>query len=245
MKKIIALTLAFSTLFTSSAFADTINAQKNKVTIIANGEQVTADNFIVNGTTYVPLKAVSEELGMGVEYDSTTKTVTVDNDLAYLWAMRYTEKGALAVQTTYVFYALDSLYSIKNLSEDINFMENNFSLSTENDVVTTINNINKFQEELNLHHSDIIYNKDKLVELCNNNTDYAPLLEIYDQLDETATNIDTAIQMLKTYVQYQNLDDFDTYFFQYIQNSSDIDKLKTSINNQFTTIMDEYFEVNS
>lgn len=56
---------------------DKINVLKNDITVIVNGENVTADNFVYNDTTYLPLRAVSEALGQPVDYDETTNTAYI------------------------------------------------------------------------------------------------------------------------------------------------------------------------
>ena len=44
----------------------------------ANGKPV--DTFIYNGTTYVPLRAVSQSLGENVQWDGATQTVYIGDD---------------------------------------------------------------------------------------------------------------------------------------------------------------------
>lgn len=54
-----------------------INVSQNSVNIIINGEDIKTDNFIYNGVTYVPLRVISENLNQDVNYDNTTKTITI------------------------------------------------------------------------------------------------------------------------------------------------------------------------
>ena len=50
---------------------------KNDINVVVNGETVTADNFLYNDITYLPLRAVSEALGETVEYDETDNTAYI------------------------------------------------------------------------------------------------------------------------------------------------------------------------
>lgn len=73
-----ALTTAIST---SIVIADdvfkTIEVLPNTMTVVVNGNKVNADNFLYDGTTYLPIRAVSEALGKDVQYDDKTRTATI------------------------------------------------------------------------------------------------------------------------------------------------------------------------
>ena len=51
-----------------------IDVVRNDVQVVVNGVGVTADNFLYNDTTYLPLRAVGEALDLNVQYDEETKT---------------------------------------------------------------------------------------------------------------------------------------------------------------------------
>lgn len=88
-KRIITLALAMIFVF---ALASTVSAVANKITaeltyrdikIAMNGKTVASKDangksvepFIIDGTTYLPVRAVAEALGLDVEWDSKTSTV--------------------------------------------------------------------------------------------------------------------------------------------------------------------------
>lgn len=50
-----------------------------KLKLIVNGQAASADVQTIKGTTYVPLRAVSEMLGASVNYDSTAGTITINS----------------------------------------------------------------------------------------------------------------------------------------------------------------------
>ncbi len=56
---------------------DNISVLRNDITVVVNGETVTADNFLYNDTTYLPLRAVSTALGENVDYDEATNTAYI------------------------------------------------------------------------------------------------------------------------------------------------------------------------
>lgn len=54
-----------------------VESEKNNiVTVIVNGKKV-QDGLLIDGSTYVPVRAVAEALGAGVSWDGKTKTVTI------------------------------------------------------------------------------------------------------------------------------------------------------------------------
>lgn len=56
---------------------DNISVLRNDIKVVVNGNEVTADNFLYNNTTYIPLRAVSTLLGEHVEYDETNNTAYI------------------------------------------------------------------------------------------------------------------------------------------------------------------------
>ena len=70
-------------LFTSVAMAAslerTIEVVFNSVNLKVNGKIVEADNILYNGTTYVPLRAVTEMLDKEVSWDQATRTASIND----------------------------------------------------------------------------------------------------------------------------------------------------------------------
>lgn len=56
---------------------ESIDVLRNDITVVVNGDEVVADNFVYNDTTYLPLRAVSEALSQPVEYDEETNTAYI------------------------------------------------------------------------------------------------------------------------------------------------------------------------
>lgn len=61
-------------IFTAGVFA------ANGMTLIVNGVKSDAEIQVINGSSYVPLRAVAELLGAEVNYDATTRTITINSD---------------------------------------------------------------------------------------------------------------------------------------------------------------------
>lgn len=54
-----------------------IEAFFNRVKLIINGQPSASETLLYNGTTYVPLRTVTENLGAKVDYDAVTKTASI------------------------------------------------------------------------------------------------------------------------------------------------------------------------
>jgi hypothetical protein len=119
MKRLIKIGLSGMVLilvFSAGAYAATVAPK-----IIVNGNQVktTIQPKIIDGSVYVPIRAISEGLDANIQWDNKSKTVYVDSDpnfgmeqssiayvvnrnLAYRWIMAYDERdhqGVLDVVT--------------------------------------------------------------------------------------------------------------------------------------------------
>lgn len=57
--------------------SNSISVSKNTMSIYVNGIKVNADNFLYNGTTYIPIRAVADSLGATVNFNSSAKTANI------------------------------------------------------------------------------------------------------------------------------------------------------------------------
>lgn len=84
-KKFIVLGLLASAMFSCAVFASTgtqnISATYDNIKIVVDGRTVnaSAEPFIYNGVTYLPVRAVGEALGKEVSWDSSTNTIYLGN----------------------------------------------------------------------------------------------------------------------------------------------------------------------
>lgn len=76
---VLAFTLGSFTGVFSQGLAESIRVFRNYVTIFVNDEKVQVDNFLYNGTTYVPLRSISEILEKEVGWTQYTKEVTIND----------------------------------------------------------------------------------------------------------------------------------------------------------------------
>lgn len=58
---------------------DNISVLRNDITVIVNGNEVAADNFLYNDTTYLPMRVIGEALGKDVQYDEETNTAKIND----------------------------------------------------------------------------------------------------------------------------------------------------------------------
>lgn len=69
------------------AFADVIwekiDVVRNKITVIVKGEEIKVDNFLYNNTTYIPIRAVSEAMGLTVEYEDGVAIIDENHEVVF------------------------------------------------------------------------------------------------------------------------------------------------------------------
>ncbi len=73
---------SFNPVFANSILQK-IDVLVNNIVLYVNNEQVGVDNFLYNGTTYVPLRAVAEMNGMDVDWDGENKRVNLYSNDSY------------------------------------------------------------------------------------------------------------------------------------------------------------------
>ncbi len=82
MKKQLMISSIIATIFISTTvFGAGISTQAqvvfNNVDVLVDGKRVDADNIVYNGTTYIPLRKVSEATGLNVDYNSDTRVINL------------------------------------------------------------------------------------------------------------------------------------------------------------------------
>ncbi len=72
----VALTLSTSTVF-AGGVSTKANVVFNNVDVLVDGQRIDASNIVYNGTTYIPLRKVSEATGLTVNYDEATREINL------------------------------------------------------------------------------------------------------------------------------------------------------------------------
>ena len=75
--------LAFATPAIASSVLESINVSRNTIKVTVDGKTLGADKFVYEGTTYVPIRAVAESVGLGVEYDSENHVARIMRDCSF------------------------------------------------------------------------------------------------------------------------------------------------------------------
>lgn len=220
MKKFVTLSLlALLTINNGiSVFAaEKITVDRNKIKVIANEKQINTDNFLYNGTTYVPLRAVSENLNADVEYNSKTNTAKINS---YSQINSYDKEKFL---TSYEIFMLlgyskkmsgiflsetDSSISISDYSKQLNDAKqiqtlclalrndiynlgHTYSYDVADDLVNESNYCVQFAQLIyNLQLTSDIEEKTKIYSELSNIISKAIAIEstIYDKMDNVYTN---------------------------------------------------------
>ena len=73
-----------ATVVNAANYTKTLNATYRNIGVTYNGvsKTLSAEPFLVDGSTYVPLRAVSEVMGADVSWNGSTNTVTITNNSA-------------------------------------------------------------------------------------------------------------------------------------------------------------------
>lgn len=80
-KMILGILFAASLLQPVSCLAsETISVEKNAVQLYVDGKKLETDSFLYQGTTYVPIRAVSEGLNANVQYNGQTSSANITNN---------------------------------------------------------------------------------------------------------------------------------------------------------------------
>lgn len=97
MKKVISLALAACLMLPMSVYAG------GNVIIFTNNVPLSAEGILINDTTYVPLRAVSEALGARVAWNADTSSVsiTADEDTAVSQVIRNASESVVAIVGNY------------------------------------------------------------------------------------------------------------------------------------------------
>lgn len=128
MIAVLMLVLSFSTTGFAAWATKTLQASYRNITVFVNNTQKVATNangtvvepFIVDGTTYVPLRGIAEMLGYQVSFNPTTYRIDiVGTDVAAL-AAQITQKDARIkeLETQLAKYSTVSLSSLEDDLED-------------------------------------------------------------------------------------------------------------------------------
>ncbi len=84
IKKLTIITSVFIFLFGGIAYAANstkpVQAYLSDIKLYLNGNRVDKEVIIVDGTSYLPVRAVSEALGLEVQWDGNNRTIYLSND---------------------------------------------------------------------------------------------------------------------------------------------------------------------
>lgn len=125
-----------ATVINAANYTKTINATYRNIGVTYNGTSKTlsAEPFLVDGSTYVPLRAVSEIMGAEVSWNGSTNTVTITNNSADNTALQQ-QLATANYQVTTLQRELETVK--KELETYKNSNSSNSSSSTSGTDITT------------------------------------------------------------------------------------------------------------
>jgi|GEM_PF-3644258 len=155
------------------------------IRLFVHGQQIDADVQMINGSSYVPLRVVSEALGAQVNWDEGTRTISIKNTKAYevnasVWS------GSLLMQISNI--TLDTAYqnnkttdpihaiifdvTITNTSNSkISWFPTKGKISLNNDQIVPITDQTAFSDDLDGLYARQQVKKGKIVVKVDSNLD--------------------------------------------------------------------------
>lgn len=175
--------------------ANNMYAVRNTMTVWVNGQRLTADNFLYNGTTYVPIRAVADALNGVIYYVDATKTATITTNTATNADYKALYEKEAAKADTY-FY----LYEIQNSGGNLvkmfyamtptlfDNMDKETAKSLISDSKSLLNSAVALKNEIyNKGETTLYASADALEDLCHYLEDY------FDALYDLAVNSDDTV----------------------------------------------------
>ena len=100
------MTMLISTTVFATVGSRTAELFYNNIKVMLNGKEITptdangnaVEPFIIDGTTYLPVRGVASALGMNVGWDATTNTVTLDNPGVFLGGVKVYEDNKVKIE---------------------------------------------------------------------------------------------------------------------------------------------------
>lgn len=120
------LVMSFSSTGFASWLDQTIKASYRNISVFVNGAYKqtrdangnTVEPFIVNGTTYVPLRGISEILGFQVEFNPVTYRIDITGTDTYSLQAKIVQQEA-TIKSLQLKLEEYTSYNIKDLEEDL------------------------------------------------------------------------------------------------------------------------------
>lgn len=105
MKKIFSIIISFMLVMCCTAFAtsgvQTVDRQYNDIKVSVYGQTLDLNGvnepFVIDGTTYLPVRAIAEALGLNVAWDDVTKTVKLTKPYATPTDILLYDKGDIQI----------------------------------------------------------------------------------------------------------------------------------------------------
>lgn len=115
-----ALMTFFAGMGLGADLSELVRIYRNTVTLEVNGTTITADNFLYNNTTYVPMRAVAEMLGKDVTWNAATRVAGIDDASYQKAALSKLLPSALGYQWIYNGFAeYDHTMTLNSITDEI------------------------------------------------------------------------------------------------------------------------------
>lgn len=185
---------------------NSITVSKNTITVYVNGQKITADNFVYDGTTYVPIRAIGDSIGATIDFDAIAKTatITIPNKVQTVTQPNAQDKAYITILS----YANKALVDAADLFSYFSTAYGGISASTSDRDFQT------YMTQASLKSNEVKSTADTIY-----NLEITPLYELADKMYSMVENCNTCITQLYALRAGQNVDTwtpmmaFDTDYF--------------------------------
>ncbi|MBS7221399.1 MAG: YHYH domain-containing protein [Clostridiales bacterium] len=132
---------------------------KNTMTVYVNGQRIFADNYIIDDTTYLPIRAVADSLGATISFDAIAKTATITVPQKTNVITETVKEKDVAMSNYLIasIYAANISREMQMIETDIYFLLTNNSMENRQNLYNAIVSLTYYIDDIYNYKLDMLY----------------------------------------------------------------------------------------